>query len=813
MAFLLLFLFAGLLRAESPIVRDIQVRGNLRMSDEAITLRLGARRGLPLDEAQLRRDFRKLLDLGLFEEIKIERRDVGDGAVLLLDVREKPFIGEVQFHGLSEPLAARVEARLKAGGAELKPNVPYDKSLALRARRRMLEALEEAGYPFAEVEIRERKLSPAALALDVNIYKGPKIKVGQIEFSGNKSFSSQLLRKQMRLTRGKGLISSLIGRDLYHKPRLQQDIENILLFYRRRGYARAQAGEPRVEVVGMEESDHFPLPFRSKIEKQLVITIPIIEGDIYKFGRLDIAGNRAVADAELAAIAQKIKPGQLYDVARLEEIYHQLRRLYAERGYVAADIDLDQKFDDERKRVDVSFRITEDKPYRVHRIEFKGNFHLPDKILRRELLLKEGETFNQGLLDKSLVRLSQSGLILDLARDDVSIDLNRRDKEVDIIIALKEKERQGFWFTGGANGLGGGYTGIIYTAMNLLGLGEIMSLEATGGPRTSNVVFDLITRNLLGTKVFLGFSLFRRFFNFELFGVNPDPGALATKLARRAIGMSLTGSYHLSENTRFGLSYELESVTSSDIIPASPGGLAARGVKHSFITPRWVYDTTGGLDSPRRGQTISLSSSFSGGLLGGGVNMVRPTLEYKFFAPDPLSNQRNTLAFRALFSHAAGFGGREVPFYERFFGDNYLVRGFDVGELSPIAFFSTGGRPVARAVGGDTLVAFNAEYRMPLSDSVSLNYFFDVGISSLLDRPDLLKGNKGLVLLEATNRLLRTSTGAELQFQLPVVNKPLRLIFALNPTRLSRSFLLPDGKVLKLQERLARFKLGLGRSF
>jgi len=112
--------------------------------------------------------------------------------------------------------------------------------------------------------------------------------------------------------------------------------------------------------------------------------------------------------------------------------------------------------------------------------------------------------------------------------------------------------------------------------------------------------------------------------------------------------------------------------------------------------------------------------------------------------------------------------------------------------------------------GGDLLAAVNTEYRIPVAPRTEVVGFFDTGSGWLL--PNWL-GPRRPILLAGTNGFLRASTGFELRWQAPIVEQPLRLDFAVNPLRLAKSFLLPDGSHFRAPDRQWAWGWGLGALF
>ena len=197
-----------------------------------------------------------------------------------------------------------------------------------------------------------------------------------------------------------------------------------------------------------------------------------------------------------------------------------------------------------------------------------------------------------------------------------------------------------------------------------------------------------------------------------------------------------------------------------------------------------------------------------------------------------LSRGRNVFAFQALGQYIQAYGGSSVPFFDRFFmGGETTIRGFDIRSVSPLAISSTpkldrfknpivdpntGMRLVDRniiSIGGDTLGIFNVEYRIPVTGPLSVAAFYDMGLSRV-GKPQGLGvfTQSSIDLIKSTNNVIRGSTGVEIQFLLPVISAPFRLIFAYNP-QIYHGTIMVGTTPLELREPRKDVKFTIGRSF
>src|SRR5262245_16453876 len=508
--------------------------------------------------------------------------------------------------------------------------------------------------------------------------------------------------------------------------------------------------------------------------------------------------------------------------------------MYGTRGYINFTAVPQQYFNEEKKIVNLAINIDEDRKFYVNRISFSGNTTTRDKVIRRELAIQEGEVFNSALWDRSLLKLNQLGYFDELRPQDTETKLNPADDTVDINVKIKEKDKNRIGFTGGVSGDAGGFLGLNYTTNNFLGLGENMSINLEGGTRLTNYQFNFTEPYFLNQPIAMGFSAFSTRYNY-------NQGGLIYDQSRN--GFSLSASRPLRTFHRLGLTYQLDNSNTSSIDPATQDFFStlATGDQNasSYFARRLIttysFNTVNNPFTPTSGHSFVTSLESAGAFLGGNVNFIRPSFEFKAYKP--VNHGRNTLAMRLSGSYMRAFANKTVPFYERFFlGGDFDLRGFDLHSVSPIAFITrttdtvnASGETVKTLyddivhVGGDAQTVFNLEYRIPIAGPITLVPFFDAGNSWVIDTKSFLRqvtdqlgqvSTQNVRFLPGTNSGLRVSTGLELQINVPYINLPFRLTFAMNPERINRTYIGPStGTPINVNSPFQGFKFSIGKTF
>jgi outer membrane protein assembly factor BamA len=224
-----------------------------------------------------------------------------------------------------------------------------------------------------------------------------------------------------------------------------------------------------------------------------------------------------------------------------------------------------------------------------------------------------------------------------------------------------------------------------------------------------------------------------------------------------------------------------------------------------------LLDRTSGSGPETRGFRAHYRQAWDGSLSWKSLNSTRESAQLACYARDPWIYGKNSFAFRLQFEAVRPLGAKPLFLEHRFYPGSDILRGFNRGSLSPWASVPTGTASSLQATGADTVLAFSAEYRMPIHGALSSLAFFDLGWT-YLDPKNTIQLGTGARLIESSNGAIRSSLGGELRLQLPILRQPARLIFAWNPLRLS-TLLADSSSVLRLVEPQTALRFALGGSY
>ena len=501
------------------LVESVDVLNNRRLRKDDILYYVQTRPGDPFNEQQIQRDLQAILALGFFDKTatRVYTEEGARGGVnVVFEVKELPIIRDLQFEGLKSVAESDVLKAFRERRVGVSKESIFDPVKARNAIRVLKELLAAKGHPNATITQRTDEVSATSTALTFLVNEGERVRVVEIQFEGNQVFSDGKLRSQMKYVKEAGLISRFKGLDILDREKLDFDLRHVDNYMRSKGYLQARHGEPRVEGIGPKRTGFpiLPLPFLTSTDEGLRVTVPIMEGRVYRIGEMKIEGNSIYSEETIRAVIGLNKG----DVANGEKIgkalFENLKKYYGQQGFIEYTAEPTPTFKDNPQKPDegiVDFVITieEGKQFSLRRLEFIGNTFTRDNVLRREVLLNEGDIYNQSAWEYSIIKLNQLGYFDPIDKDkDADFRTNEEEATVDLNLKVSERGRQQISFNGGLSGIGGSFFGLEYSTNNLLGRGEILSLNLSAGNRQKYVQFSFTEPYVKNRPITAGFSLF-----------------------------------------------------------------------------------------------------------------------------------------------------------------------------------------------------------------------------------------------------------------------------------------------------------------
>jgi outer membrane protein insertion porin family len=745
---------------ENLVVESIEWEGVQTLPVDTLAYYLGVEEGKPLDPNELDRNIKRLWERELVDDLEVDVEPLGGGRVrLTIRVEERPVIRGIEYRGLKKLSRTEIEERMDQERIVLRDGLPLRRGELARLSHVLEEMYREKGFRFARVDHELEEITPGERRVVFNVDEGDKVKIQKVEIEGNDVFSDYRLKWVLRKTRPSGPISRLLRRDVYNPANYQEDIERVREMYREKGYKNVTIGAPELEVRALR-----PNAPPEKQKRRLFLTIPIDEGDRYRFGEVSIAGNDVYSDELLLKAFNKPRTKWLAASA-VDKGVEAVSELYRNSGYIYSrvDVDLQERGDD---IADIVVNVFEGDQYSVGRLEFEGNDRTRDKVLRREFRVHEGRVLNMGGIRNSLLKLNQLEYFKIDEDNPIEFEnIDPEDKTVDLKVRGEEADRTELLFGGGWSELDGFFGQFSLRTQNFKGRGETLAVAVQSGRVTERYELSYYVPWILDRPQSAGFSVFNREIDYFLFSDQ--------RQIRKETGGSLTfgRSFKLFQGVR--LSYGYTQLEDQLFFTNSEGVSASQRFEFekSSLSPVWIFNSVDSQIEPTRGVRSTVTFEYAGGLLGGNVSFYRPEAKFTMYLPINRGALRTVFGFNVEGGWLEPFGDEELPLLERYYrGGARSVRGFANRSLF---LRDADGNPLrnefGNIVGGTQFFETGLELHVLLGGPFRLVFFGDAGnvFDKDFDRSFSLDD-------------LRMSAGVELRLFVPVFGLPLRFIYASN---------------------------------
>jgi outer membrane protein insertion porin family len=740
---LLLLILPGLLSAQE-ILEKIEIVGNDRVTPETILYYLTVREGDYYVTDQFRRDFRVLWSTGFFSNIKFEETQGTRGRIVRITVEENPIVKAITYKTGKKVKEKAIVDKLKEKDQAILPYSYYSPDKVQRIEETITDLLFEKGLLASKIETEIVKQGKNEVNVLIKIDEGPKVRVGEVVFEGTTKLPESELKWSMKDNRPHSLFNWVLGKDVYKQNKLTDDIDLIRKKYQQNGYMEAAVGQPRIEEIEKRS-----LLFKK--QKMMRLTIPVTAGYLYRVGEIKVEGNKAINVKFLRSLV-KLLPGEVYSTKSREKSVDDISEVYRDGGFIYIQVIPIENLDPKRKVVNVTFNIVEGEVAYLNRLDFRGNNYTKDKVIRREMMIREGDRFSLSMFKNSILRIKQLGLV-DLEKDP-DIQPNPDDPtKMDVMVNVKELQRNNIQFTAGYSGYEGTFVAFSYSTVNFLGAGETLELTAQQGKLVKNYSFGFSEPYLFDKPITAGFNIYDRKTDYSSFGL----------YKQKTQGINLTTGTRLFGMWRASLMYTIQKVNVT-----YPEGLAISSIYssgtffESSISPMIFRSTVDSPLTPTHGTQYSLSMKYAGTFLGGEIDLIKPQVEFTYYHPIlGRGPKAHVIGLHAQYQFIRAANNSEVPYWEKFFlGGERSIRGYEVYSIGPR-------NENGYNLGGEKSAIFNAEYIIPVGGPLYAIFFYDLGNS--IAYSDKLRFKD-----------MYSSIGIEARLFIPALRVPFRLIFAYN---------------------------------
>ena len=659
----------------SFLIASITTQGNARIDSGAILRNIASRTGDLYEAKKLRGDLKNVFKMGYFDDVRLKVTDTEQGKAVIFEVKEKPVISEVTISGQDELKEDAIREVIS-----VIPNTILNPKKIREAVNNIQALYKSKGFYNTQVTPNLSYPKPDRVNIRFAIEEGKKVFIKEIRFAGNTSFKDSKLEKVMG-TKEKGWLSWFNDSGVLSQEMLEQDAARITAFYHNNGFIEVKVDKP--EIVQEEE--------------WLYITIEISEGQRYKVGKVDLSGDIIGSKDELLALL-KVNDKEYLDRSILRKDVLWLNDYYAEQGYAFAEANPTINTNKEEKLVDIIINMNKGDLVYINRITIKGNSRTRDKVIRRELLVRE-----KGVFDSKALRLSHQRLQRLDFFEEVSINPEPTpDKtKMDLVVEVKEKPT-------GAFSIGAGYSSVDSVMFmgeisqnNLFGRGQRLSLQANLSGSSTRYNINFTEPHLYDTQLMFGFDVYNWERDYDTY----------TRYSR---GAAVRFGYPVWELWKMTCSYGYDNTDLRDVDAFAPQEIIES--EHinitSYVSLNLSRDTRNSMFVTTKGSQNVVRSKYAGGPLRGDSEFTKVDGFTSWFFPGFFFDKT---AFHFKLSAGQVWENKDdsLADFERFYlGGINTIRGFETRSIGVKTKDEETG--VTEIVGGKYMWFTNIEYLFPI---------------------------------------------------------------------------------------------------
>lgn len=720
-------------RPERVQVARILVRGNQRIDQTTVLSYLPIQPGDVVDAAVLDVAVRTLTRTQLFADVQLGVQPNGD---LIVEIVENPIINQVVFEGNS----AIGEEKLTEE-VTLRPRGIYTRARIQEDVGKIVELYRLSGRIGATVTPKIVQLEQNRVDVVFEINEGPETGVRAITFLGNTAFSDNDLREVM-VTKQSQWWRLFTTNDNYDPNRLDYDREQLRKFYTNRGYYDFRVLSAVSELAPDDSS--------------FAITMTVDEGDRYNFGTVNIVTENDRLNPDFLKRLLPISEGDLYESDKIETAVDALTFAAGSAGYAFVEIEPEYRANAETNTVDVTFNIREGQRVYVDRINVVGNTRTLDNVIRREMMLSEGDAFNRTLLERSRNNLRALGFFKDVTVEEARG--SAPDRSI-VNVTVQEQPTGELSVGAGFSSVDSFVLNLGITERNFRGRGQNVVARLEWGSLRQQIDFRFTEPKFLGRDLRAGFDAFHSRYDLSEY----------SSYDYRSTGGGVRLSYPLNGYTLLSTRYFLKSdeiiVPSGYCTSTGAGSTALCDQVGSFLNSSAGYtllvDRRNDPIRPTRGWTGTLRQDFAG--IGGDVNYIKTEAEvsaYWGISPNWI------VTAQAQTGYVSGWGGDPVRINDRFFKGGNSFRGFETAGIGPRDLTTTD------ALGGNFYVIGTLELTvpnyLPEEYGIRTSLFADVGTLGVLDDRYTVNasGNPDSNIVDDLE--LRASAGVSIHWRSPM---------------------------------------------
>ena len=700
----IIFSFLSLITISySDTLKDIVVDGNDRVSDETVKMFSSVSPGDEISSQLLNNILNNLYDTNFFKDVSVSIKD----NVLKISVKENPLIESINYMGLkSEKLKSKLTQNLK-----LKSRSSYNELILNKDKDQILTSLKELGYHFSTVDVFIKNLNDNKVKIDYEIFLGNKAKIKKITFVGDKVFKDNEL-KRIIISEEYKFWKFVSGKKYLNSNIVEFDKKLLKNFYLNNGYYDVTINSSFAKLINDE---NFELVFNINAKNKFFF------GDIKLQTPINFDKDNF---KNLFVLFNKLK-GEPYSLNSVDDILEEIDQISVTEQFESISASVSENISSDK--INLTFIIQEIDKFTIERVNIYGNNVTRENVIRNQLVIDEGDIYNEILEKKSENNLKSLNFFKNVKLESKDGD-QQGSKIIDIYI---EEKPTGEISAGAGFGTSGGSITAGIKENNYLGKGLALNTNLTISNDSLQGLFSVNNPN----------------FN------NSNKSLYATIEASEFDRLTLSGYKNNKTGFVYGTDFEylddlFVGLGNSNYYEKIETNSNASETQKKQEGDYWDSFLKFNLFYDKRNQKFKTSKGFfnsykSNVPLISESNTFTNSFETKYFTE---LYEGNISTFSIFLKSAKSITNDNIKLSERLFVPSKKLRGFERGKIGPI--------DGSTYVGGNYLTSLNFTSTLPYllenSESLNLLFFIDavnlwgVDYNTSLDNKDNINSSLGI---------------------------------------------------------------------
>ena len=673
--FLFFLIFTSL---SAEIVNKVEITGNQRVSNETIKMFADISIGDDFDSNDFNETLKNLYDSNFFNsiELKIEKN------TLKIFVEEFPIIQNVSIEGIEKK---KIKEELLEN-ITFKPRTSYNKIFLLKDKNNITDILKKFGFYFSKTQILIKELEDNKIDLIYQIQTGEKSRIKKITFLGDKIYKDKKLRNII-ISEEYKFWKFISGKKFLNESLITYDIKLLKNFYLNKGYYNVKINSSFAKLI---EQNEFELIYNINPGKKIL------------FNEFKLNFPQDFNLANYKKINKYFEDLRLepYSLNAVEKIIDEIQIITTNEQFESVNATIKENIFE--NKINITFNVVETKKSYIKKINILGNNVTAESVIRNQIIVDEGDPFNEILFSKSINNIKALNFFREVTTK-ISEDKDDKSKTIDISIAEKPT---GEIFAGAGTGTNGATVSFGIKENNYLGKGLSVDTNANISQESIRGRFAVNNPNYNNSDKSVNFSI----------QASEDDKLNTYGYKSTRTGFTIGTRFEYFDDLFFGISTEnfVEDITVTSKASAKQKKMAGNYLD-SFISLDFNLD--------KRDQKFATSKGYYSFYnidlpILSDTGTLNNTYKYKYFTE---LFENNTSSFSLLLGSSFSANNKDIKLSERLFIPGSRLRGFERGRIGP--------KDGEDFIGGNYMSAINLSSSIPQifenAQNLDLSLFFD----------------------------------------------------------------------------------------